>query len=154
MAYTEWKLPGSRRWRFAIAGLLAALALPVYAGTAQSSFPVSITLVNPAYTGVPATTGPGTSNPQAFCVNRTLSAENNATVIVTCSTNLFVSIEPAPGQIFSGSNGGAYRFLFPAALNAKADDLTWLAGRGTVTSIRISTLKNNPWDIMEIQVNY
>lgn len=154
MAQAAYRPQVSGRWRFAIAGLLLSLAFPSYAGTANSSFPVNITLSNPAYSGVSGTSGTSASSSPAFCVNRTLSAENNATVTVTCSTDLFVSIEPATGTIFPGSNGAAYRFLFPSAVKARADDLTWLAGRGTVTSFRISTLKKNAWDIMEILVNY
>lgn len=155
MAQAQGNPQGSGRWRYAIAGLLVTLASSSYAGTDSTAFPVNITLSNPAYPVVSGTSSSSASDNKAFCVNHTLSAKNNATVTVTCSTNLFVSIEPVTGKLFPGSNGGAYRYLFPlGAVNGKADDLTWLAGRGTVTSFKISTLKKNAWDIMEIQINY
>lgn len=138
-------------------GLLCLLPA-AYAGSANSTFPVNITLAKPQLTGVNVGNAtPSQASPTAgsYCVNQSLSQATQATVTVTCSTNQFVSISPAPGQGFrAGTHGGAFLFMLRPGVQSDVDDLTWQSGAGTITTLQISRRNWKLWDILEVQVSY
>lgn len=77
-------------------------------------------------------------------MSQSFSDQTKATVRVLCSTGQFVSIEPADGQPFVGTHGGAYRFTFgpglPVSPALVGSGAALFAGTGTVTALRIINL--------------
>ncbi|MBX3654780.1 MAG: hypothetical protein KIS62_18195 [Ramlibacter sp.] len=122
-------------------GLSATLC---QAGVASSFFDVRITL-NTGLTPVDVTPNPPSpvGNPaNGICTSQADSDATHAVVRVVCSTGQFVSIDPAPGQPFTGTHGGAFRFNFgPGVPVATVGGATSFGlGAGTVTSLRILDL--------------
>ncbi len=131
----------SRQSLLACACLLGAWAVSADAGTARSTFPVNITLGNPAVAG------------SGFCTSQTASQATNAIVTVTCAGNQFVSIAPRTGIPFAGTHGGAFRYMFePGGLTAP-DDPLWYFGSGTITTLRVYRV-NQQEHAMEVEVSF
>lgn len=72
------------------------------------------------------------------------SQANGATVRVVCSSGQFVSIDAVPGQPFTLTHGGTYRFSFGPGLPlpALASNLGLNIGAGTVTALRILSVSS------------
>lgn len=90
------------------------------------------------------------------CASQTQSAATHATVRVVCSTGQFASIEPTPGQPFTGTHGGAYRFNFGPGLPLASglDGTSRLhIGAGTVTALRVVNV-NGQMDPLEMLVSF
>jgi hypothetical protein len=97
--------------------------------------------------------------PVGVCISTSLSQQTNATVLVTCRGEQFVSIEPRPGSLFVGVHGGAWRFHMPG--NASAIPAFLLAsgelqsdiGMGTVTAMRVLDLQQRD-QTLELLVSF
>lgn len=99
----------------------------VFASAVSGTFGVRITL----------------SAPSSLCTNTVLSKQTNATVRVTCNTEVFVSIEPAAGAVgyVAGVHGGAYSYVTRSNRGANAflgsgNASLGAGGVGTVTALR------------------
>ncbi len=138
----------SRQSWLACACVLGAWAVSADAGTARGTFPVYITLANPAFAGSnPAVAGFG------FCTSQTLSQATNAIVTVTCAGNQFVSIAPRTGIPFVGTHGGAFRYMLESGGVTEPADPLWYLGSGTITTLRVYHL--DPQErAMEIEVSF
>lgn len=126
----------------ALGGVTAVWAAGGLAGTASGVFNVQITLYSPAS--------------QSICISQALSEASNATVQVACTSDQFVSIEPAPGQPFLGPQGSAYRLWFGPGSplpQAQAADVTPHLVTGTVTRLQVRNLKEQD-DPLEILVSF
>ncbi len=132
----------SRQSLLACACLLGAWAVSADAGTARGTFPVNITLGNPAFGGT-----------SGFCISQTLSQATNAIVTVTCATNQFVSIAPRTGIPFVGTHGGAFRYMFESGGLTPPGDPLWYFGSGTVTTLRVYHVDQQE-RAMEVEVTF
>ncbi|WP_139237339.1 hypothetical protein [Polaromonas sp. YR568] len=141
--------------RMAAAALLAlgGLSTQAGAGSATGSFNVNINLMVPASPNsglgqVPATSG--------FCTSESLSQASNALVTVVCGTGQFVSIRPMPGKPFTGTHGGAFRYIFGPGMAAGPSTNSQLnpyVGTGTVTSLRVLDISGQE-GILEFLVSF
>ena len=96
---------------------------------------------------------------QQKCTSETLSQQANALVQVVCRSGNFVSIDPAPGKPFLGTQGGAFRYYFGVGSSGATPlavvdrTLSPYVGYGTVTGLRVF----NPYgaeDPFEFVVSY
>jgi hypothetical protein len=132
--------------------LTALMALltgaPSWAGSADRSVSVSITLSQPGGSGGSGVTPvpPQPSQPSqraGVCYSRSLSEQTRASVQVVCDSGQFVSIEAVPGQPFLGVHGGAFRYAMSIDRDrsvyeaAAKDPFGWRTGWGTVTMLRL-----------------
>jgi hypothetical protein len=141
--------------RMAAAAVLAlgGLSTQAGAGAAVGSFNVHINLMVPASPAsglglVPASSG--------FCTSESLSQASNALVTVVCATGQFVSIRPMPGKPFTGTHGGAFRYMLrPGVTTAPVDSVlpAPYADTGTVTSLRVLDVSGQE-GILEFLVSF
>jgi hypothetical protein len=125
-----------------VAALISSLfAGMLWAGSVSGTFSVRVQLTQ-----------------QQKCTSETLSQATNALVQVVCRSGNFVSIDPAPGKPFLGTQGGAFRYYFGVGSSgatplAGADRALSPFGYGTVTGLRVF----NPYgaeDPFEFVVSY
>jgi hypothetical protein len=143
--------------RMAAAALLAlgGLSTQAGAGSATGSFAVHI---NPVPM-VPASPASGLGQVPAssgFCTSQSLSQASNALVTVVCGTGQFVSIRPMPGRPFTGTHGGAFRYVFGPGIVAGPtanSQLNPYIGTGTVTSLRVLDVSGQE-GILEFLVSF
>lgn len=132
-------LPCQPSWLRLALGLLVLTGLPAQAAQTSGVFSVGITLTTQQAGGA---VSPMSS--QGLCISDTLSAATHATVRVACSSGQFVSIEPAPGQPFLGTHGGAFRYHFGPGTEAQSvgvGDMRHSLAAGTVTAYQVRELR-------------
>lgn len=141
-----------RNLLLACASLLGSWAFPAYAGKAQASFPVNITLINPLYSGGAGVIKPSVTG-SSSCTSRSTSGGGGAVVTIACEANEFVSFERLPGNPFLDTDRDADRFVLQPGALVSPDDPMWYPGTGTVTTMQIH-YRNKPEDTMQIRVNF
>ncbi len=134
------------------AGLLGSWVTASFAGNAQSSFAVTVTLRNPLYAQPGAVAANNLGGP-SYCTSQSLSQAANAVVTVVCASNQFVSIEPRSGAPFLGTDGGAYRFVLQSGMTMLTDDLLSYVAAGTVTTRQIVP-NGKPGEPLEIEISF
>src|SRR4051812_23980002 len=128
-----------------LTALMALLTGASWAGSADKSVTVSITLSQPGGSAVaPVPPQPAQPSQRAGgCYSRSLSEKTGASVQVVCDSGQFVSIEAVPGQPFLGVHGGAFRYSLSIDRDrsvydaAAKDPFGWRTGWGTVTMLRL-----------------
>jgi hypothetical protein len=122
--------------------VIACIPWAAWSGTATSRFAVTLEFRQPDK-----------------CTSETLSQQTNAVVQVVCRSGNFVSIDPAPGKPFLGTQGGAFRYYFGVGSSGAMPligldrTLNPYLGYGTVTGLRVF----NPYgaeDPFEFVISY